>query len=78
MLIGSSREWFCGPSSSPMMMETGEQMKARSAIRRLRDAVKVVLKLCRILWAHCCGRRARSKPGERIDEAGHEESKPAK
>ena len=77
MLIGSSVSGFVG-RSSPMMMETGEQMKARSAIRRLRDGGEGGFEALPNPVDTLLGRRAWSKRGERIDEAGHEESKPAK
>jgi hypothetical protein len=69
---------FLGLPSSPMMMEIGQQMKERSAIRRLRDGGEGGFEASPNAVDRLLGRRAWSKRGERIGEAGHEESKPAK
>jgi hypothetical protein len=61
-----------------MMMETGQQMKERSAIRPFRDGGEGGFEASPNPVDTLLERHAWSKRGERIGEAGHEESKPAK
>jgi hypothetical protein len=63
---------------SPLMMETGEPMSTRSVIRALVDAVERSYEAVLLAGRTLPDRRARSKPAERIGEAGHDVSKPAK
>ena len=63
---------------SSLMMDDGEPPAAPSAIGRFQDAIErshgAVLSAVRTLP----GRRAWSKPSERVGDGVHEESKPAK
>jgi len=60
------------------MMETGEPMSTRFVIKALADAVERSHEAVWPARRTLPDRRARSKPAERIGEAGHDVSKPAK
>jgi len=64
--------------SSPMVMESDEQLHEPSAIEPFGDGVERGLEAVLDAGRTLLGRRAWSKPAARIGEGGHEESKTAK